>query len=34
MLAVLGGCAYPEHYGDWQWRQYNPEWKPLPGQAR
>lgn len=28
---TLVGCAYPENYQEWQWRQYNPEWKSLPG---
>jgi hypothetical protein len=29
---LLGsGCVAPSDYQDWQWKQYNPEYKPLPG---
>jgi len=31
LTALLAGCVYPEHYSDWQWRQYNPNYQPLPG---
>jgi len=31
LAAVLAGCAYPQGYSDWQWKQYNPNYQPLPG---
>jgi hypothetical protein len=31
LTAVLPGCAYPANYQDWQWKQYNPNYSPLPG---
>jgi hypothetical protein len=31
LAGALTGCILPEHYSEWQWKQYNPEWKPLPG---
>lgn len=27
----LAGCVYPQGYSDWQWKQYNPNYRPLPG---
>jgi hypothetical protein len=29
-LGVVG-CVYPQGYSDWQWKQYNPNYRPLPG---
>lgn len=33
LASVLAGCVYPQGYSDWQWKQYNPEYQPLPGDA-
>jgi hypothetical protein len=31
MAFGLSGCVYPQGYSDWQWKQYNPNYQPLPG---
>jgi hypothetical protein len=32
LASVLAGCALPQRdYSDWQWKQYNPNYRPLPG---
>ncbi len=30
IAVALSGCVYPEGYSDWQWRQANPNYRPLP----
>jgi hypothetical protein len=29
----LAGCASSARYSDWQWKQYNPNYRPLPGEV-
>ena len=31
LALVLAGCVYPQGYSDWQWKQYIPNYRPLPG---
>ena len=31
LLGLLAGCAYPANYQEWQWKQWNPNYVPLPG---
>lgn len=31
VVFLLVGCVYPPGYQEWQWRQYNPNSRPLPG---
>ncbi len=31
LASLLTGCVYPEGYSDWQWKQYNQNYQPLPG---
>ncbi|HEY5911643.1 MAG TPA: hypothetical protein VJA21_13670 [Verrucomicrobiae bacterium] len=33
LASILPGCVYPEHYQEWKWKQWNPEYRPLPGDA-
>jgi hypothetical protein len=28
---VAAGCASWNQESDWRWKQFNSEWKPLPG---
>ncbi len=30
---LTGGCAYPANYHEWQWKQWNPNYVPLPGEV-
>lgn len=32
LAGILAGCVASDQYSEWQWRQYNPEWRSLPGQ--
>jgi len=34
LAVVLAGCVSPEGYSDWQWKQYSPNYQPLPGEDR
>lgn len=31
LVWVLAGCAVPPNYQEWQWKQWNPNYVPLPG---
>ena len=31
LLFAAAGCVYPQGYQDWEWKQYNPTYQPLPG---
>ncbi len=31
LASFLAGCASPMDYSDWKWKQYNPNYQPLPG---
>jgi len=31
-ICLLAGCAYPANYQEWQWKQWNPNYVPLPGE--
>ncbi len=30
-LVWVAGCVYPANYQEWQWKQWNPNYVPLPG---
>ncbi len=32
LLGLVSGCAYPANYQEWQWKQWNPNYVPLPGE--
>ena len=34
LVLILAGCASREGYSDWQWKQYSPNYQPLPGEDR
>jgi len=31
LMSLLTGCVGSKEYSDWQWKQYNPNYRPLPG---
>ncbi len=31
LIWLLAGCVYPTDYQDWKWKQWNPNYVPLPG---
>ncbi len=31
LTSFLAGCVEPGGYSEWQWKQYNPNYRPLPG---
>lgn len=32
LVTGLAGCAYPEpEQSNWRWKEYNPNYRPLPG---